>query len=121
MILALLIQYLKDLDLGFGLYAEAPNDEEPKDYNEMYVVFEQTGSSTTNHIITTTIAAQSYGPTLYDAMAVSKILEAEMQRFAAEVPQVTRCELATDYNFTNTATKQYRWQAVYNITHYKFD
>ena len=40
-----------------------------------------------------------------------------MDGFAGE-PQVARVKLQTDYNFTNTATKQYRWQAVYNITHY---
>ena len=36
----------------------------------------------------------------------------------AELDEITRVELETDYNFTNTATKQYRWQAVYQITHY---
>ena len=35
-----------------------------------------------------------------------------------EEPEVSSVKLETDYNFTNTATKQYRWQAVYQITHY---
>ena len=40
-----------------------------------------------------------------------------MEEFA-ELGEVTRVELQTDYNFTDTTTKQYRWQAVYQITHY---
>lgn len=110
MILADLLEYLNDT-LSVDVYAEDP--EELTDY----VLLEQTGSSRTNHIITTTIAVQSYAPTLYEAMLLNDEVKEHMNGFAA-LDQVTRVELTTDYNFTNTATKQYRWQAVYNITHY---
>lgn len=82
-----------------------------------YVLIDQTGSSRTNHIITTTFALQSYGESLYEAMLLNQMVEAAMDGFA-ELDEITRVELETDYNFTNTATKQYRWQAVYQITHY---
>lgn len=121
MILAALITYLLGLDLGVGVYSEAPSDKSPNEYNEYYYVLEQTGSSTTNQIVTTTIAIQSYAPSLLEAMVISKDLEKCMETFAETSNYVARVELVTDYNFTNTATKQYRWQAVYNITHYKFD
>lgn len=110
MIAKTLLDYLSAA-LDVPVVMEAP--EQTTDY----VLIDQTGSSRTNHIITTTIALQSYGSTLYNAMLLSKDVEAAMVGFA-ELDEVTRVELETDYNFTNTTTKQYRWQAVYNITHY---
>ena len=82
-----------------------------------YVLLDQTGTSTVNHITTTTIAVQSYGKTLYEAMILNEAVKAAMEGFA-ELGNVASVKLETDYNFTNTATKQYRWQAVYDITHY---
>ena len=110
MILKDLVEYLND-NLSVDTYTEAP--EELTDY----VLIEQTGSSRANHIITTTVAIQSYAPSLYEAMLLNDEVKVKMEGFAA-LDQVTRVELETDYNFTNTATKQYRWQAVYLITHY---
>ena len=110
MIAKTLLDYL-DHNLSVPVVMEAP--EQTTDY----VLIDQTGSSRTNHIITTTFAIQSYGRSLYEAMLLNQRVEAAMDGFA-ELDEITRVELETDYNFTNTATKQYRWQAVYNITHY---
>ena len=110
MIETLLIDYLKEhLEVYVGM--EAP--EQTTDY----VLIDKTGSSRTNHIITSTFAVQSYGASLYDALVLHRRVEAVMEGLI-ELNQITRVELETDYNFTNTATKQYRWQAVYDITHY---
>ena len=110
MIAKTLLDYL-DHNLSVPVVMEAP--EQTTDY----VLIDQTGSSRTNHIITTTFAIQSYGRSLYEAMLLNQRVEAAMDGFA-ELDEITRVELETDYNFTNTATKQYRWQAVYQITHY---
>ena len=90
---------------------------EPHEELTDYVLIDQTGSSRTNQITTTTLAVQSYGETLYKAMVLNDSVAAAMEGFL-QLPQVARVELQTDYNFTNTTTKQYRWQAVYLITHY---
>lgn len=82
-----------------------------------FILLDQTGTSTTNHIKTTTIAVQSYGKTLWDAMQLNEKVKDAMQQFVWQ-DNVARVELETDYNFTNTETKQYRWQAVFQITHY---
>lgn len=82
-----------------------------------YILIDQTGSSQINHIKTTTLAIQSYGATLYKAMQLNERLKVAMDGFA-ELDEIINVELETDYNFTNTTTKQYRWQAVYQITHY---
>ena len=105
-----LLDYL-GTQLTVGVYMEAPEQL------TNYVLIDQTGSSRTNHIITTTVAIQSYAPSLYEVMLLNEDVKAAMDGFAG-LANVTRVELQTDYNFTNTATKQYRWQAVYSITHY---
>ena len=96
---------------------DVPGVMEAPDQTSDYVLIDQTGSSRTNHIITTTFAIQSYGDTLYEAMVLNDAVKDAMVGFA-ELGNVTRVDLQTDYNYTNTATKQYRWQAVYLITHY---
>ena len=110
MIAKLLLDYLSEA-LDVPVVMEAPEQ------TTGYVLIDQTGSSRTNHIITTTLALQSYGDSLYNAMLLNEEVKAAMVDFA-NLNRVTRVELDTDYNFTDTTTKQYRWQAVYQITHY---
>ena len=105
-----LLDYL-NTELSVGVYMEAPEQL------TNYVLIDQTGTGRLNHIITTTVAIQSYAPSLYEAMLLNEDVKVAMEGFA-ELANVTRVELETDYNFTNTATKQYRWQAVYSIIHY---
>ena len=105
-----LLDYLGEA-LSVGVYMESPEEL------TNYILLDQTGSSRNDHIITTTIAVQSYAPSLYEAMVLNESVKSAMEGFA-QLANVTRVELDTDYNFTNTVTKQYRWQAVYNITHY---
>lgn len=82
-----------------------------------YVIIDKTGSSRRNQITTTTVAVQSYGPSLLAALELSKTVEAGMLAMVT-LDEVASVKLETDYNFTDTTTKQYRWQAVYQITHY---
>lgn len=105
-----LLDYLGEA-LSVGVYMESPEEL------TNYVLLDQTGSSRNDHIVTTTIAVQSYAPSLYEAMVLNESVKSAMEGFA-QLANVTKVELDTDYNFTNTTTKQYRWQAVYNITHY---
>lgn len=110
MIVKTLLDYLSEA-LDVGVYMEAPTE------TSNYIILDQTGSSRVDKITTTTIAVQSYGATLYDAMVLNERVKIAMDGFA-QLGQIASVKLDTDYNFTNTATKQYRWQAVYFITHY---
>lgn len=110
MIETILISHLSDsLDVFVGM--EAP--EQVTDY----VLVDKTGSSRRNHIITSTFAIQSYGASLYEALQLNERVEEAMDGLL-ELNSIVKVELETDYNYTKTASKQYRWQAVYNITHY---
>ena len=105
------------------LYANLSDDQsifvgfEPPQEQNGYVLLEKTGSSITNHISTSTFAVQSYGATMYEAMLLNEKVKSVMDGLLS-LDQITRVELETDYNFTDTTTKQYRMQAVYDITHY---
>lgn len=112
MIIKDLLDFLNDdTALDTPVYTEVP-----KELTD-FVLLDQTGTEQTNHITTTTIAIQSYGATLWDALVLNDKVKAAMDRFVW-LKNVAKVELETDYNFTDTETKQYRWQAVFNITHY---
>lgn len=83
-----------------------------------FVVIEKTGSGRRNQILSATFAIQSYSTTLYNAAALNESVKAVMLGSFVALDKVGKCELDTDYNFTNTANKQYRYQAVFDIVHY---
>ena len=92
--------------------------EEPDDKPASYVLIERTGSSESNLIESTTLALQSYGPSLYDAAALNMEVKAQIKQ-AVELPSVSAVYINSDYNFTDTETKRYRYQCVAVVTHYE--
>lgn len=90
--------------------------EEPEDPGERYVIIEKTGSSKENFINTATFAIQSYGGTMEQAIDLNEAVKAVMDEFWKH-HAVYSCKLNSDYNFTDTETKRYRYQAVYVITY----
>ena len=83
-----------------------------------YVLVEKTGGSKQDHIPTSTVAIQSYGPSLYEAAELNEMVKEAMEDLI-ELDQVTRSEYVSDYNYTNPKRKEYRYQAVYSITYYR--
>ena len=81
---------------------------------EEYVLIEKTGSSVENHINSSTIAIQSYSDTFYNAALLNDQVKQAMDHMA-ESTNIYKSSLNSDYNFTDTNTKQYRYQAVYDI------
>lgn len=65
----------------------------------------------------TTVAIQSYETSMYGAAELNDLVIEAMQGLI-EVDVVTHVELNSNYNFTDTTTKEYRYQAVFDITHY---
>ena len=92
--------------------------EEPIDKPASYVLIERTGSSESDLIETTTLALQSYGASLYDAAALNMAVKAQIKQ-AVELPSVSAVYINSDYNFTDTETKRYRYQCVAVVTHYE--
>lgn len=91
--------------------------ERPKDPPEKYVLFEKTGSGKSNYLPSSTFAFQSYAPSLYEAALLNEELK-EVVESMIVLNEMSKIKLNSDYNFTDTATKEYRYQAVYDINHY---
>ena len=91
--------------------------EEPESRPESYVVVMKTGSGGDEHVKTATIAVQSCAPTLYQAAVLNGMVITAMEHFT-ERSDVTRCRRNSDYNYTDTKKKKYRYQAVFDITYY---
>lgn len=82
-----------------------------------YVLIEKTGGSKENYITTSTFAFQSYAETLLKAAELNDEVKAVAENLI-ELNGITKSAYQTDYNFTNPANKQPRYQAVFDITHY---
>lgn len=83
-----------------------------------YVVIEKTGGGDENHINSATVAIQSYGASLYQAALLNDQIVALMEDIVL-LPEVSACELNSDYNFTDTTKKEYRYQAVYDLVYFE--
>lgn len=83
---------------------------------ETFVLVEKTGSSRSNRIESATVAIQSWAGSMYDAAALNEMVKAAMDEMP-DTENVGSVRLNSDYNFTDTATKRYRYQAVYDITY----
>lgn len=90
-------------------YAEWPTE---------FVLIEKVGGGQTNHIDSASFAIQSYSTeSLYNAAALDKQVRTAMPGIVAE-DSVSSCRLASSYNFTDTATKKYRYQSTFDLTIY---
>lgn len=91
--------------------------EVPKNPPARYVVMEKTGSRRENLITSSTFLFRSYAPTLYKAAALNEDVKAALDN-AIVLDDISRAKLNSDYNYTDTAKKLYRYQCVYDFTHY---
>ena len=92
--------------------------ERPESAPAEYLLIEKTGSVTANEVTTSTIVIQSYAKSLYKAAVLNNEVVAVMHTLPDCEDQVAGVHLNTDGTFTQAAAKQYRYQAVFTITHY---
>lgn len=91
--------------------------EQPKVKPDSFYLMEKTAGGQTDKVNTSTIIIQSYADTLYNAALMNEAIKLVMAE-AVTLDEVSRVELNSDYNYTDPTTKQYRYQAVFVITHY---
>lgn len=91
--------------------------EKPENPPERYVLIEKTGSGIENHIKSATFAIQSYADSMFEAASLNEVVKEKMLDIIGE-KEITKVSLNSDYNFTDTATKKYRYQAVFDLKHY---
>lgn len=111
MIEEIIINYLSKI--FDHVYMEVP--EEPP---EEYILVEKAGSSRENFLDSAVIAVQSYSSSLYKASLLNESVKRAMDDMVI-IDKVTKSKLNSDYNFTDTIKKKYRYQAVYEVCYFK--
>lgn len=108
MIEKIILAYLNKV-LDVPVYMECPAQKPDR-----YVLIEKTGGSEKHHIQTATLALQSYAESLYQAAVLNELLKSAM-RDSITLSQISKAALNSDYNYTDTDKKEYRYQAVYDL------
>lgn len=106
----IVLDYLNSV-LDVPVYMEKPEDEPMR-----YVLVEKTGSNEEDYIFVATIAIQSYAESLYQVAVLNEIVKSAMYGIV-KLNSIGKAKLNTDYNFTDTTKKKYRYQAIYDITY----
>lgn len=115
MIEVILLNFLKS-NLDVPVFALMPDLTK----NPKFVLIEKTFENNTNQLKECNIAIQSYADSLYNAILLDEHVQKSMELFDA-VDNIASVHLTNDYNFTDTTTKKYRYQAIYKIKYYKED
>ena len=108
----IIIKQYFDSHLTVPSFLEYPEVPPPK-----FVVFEKTGSGRSNHLPSSTFAFQSYAESMYESALLNEEVK-EVVENMIELDEIRSIKLNSDYNFTDTTTKEYRYQAVFDIKHY---
>lgn len=111
MIEKIVLDYLTKT-MGIQVFTEKEADM-PKEY----FMVEKTGSSKDDHIKQATIAVQSYAASAYKAAMLNEKLKEVMENMV-EINDVSRCSLNSDYPYHDADKKEYRYQAVFDITYF---
>lgn len=106
----LTIGYLSD-ELSVPVSGDIPHP-----MPETFVTVEKTGGKRTNHVMTATLAIQSWAGSRADAAALNELVKAAMFSFITQ-DSISRSELDSDYNYTDEETGRYRYQAVFDIVY----
>lgn len=109
MIEATLIAYLSEA-LTVPVSIEKPIGKEE------YVLLDKTGSGEANKIKRATFAIQSHAKSLYEAALLNERVKQAMEGMTART-NISKVRLNTDYNYTDAETKEYRYQAVYDLVY----
>ena len=92
-------EYLEDkLDIPVRM------EEEPG-LPEEYVLIEKTGSGEENQIASASLAIQSYSGSLYGAASLNEREKEAMEKIV-EMDDISKCQLNSDYNYTDTTRKK---------------
>lgn len=111
MIEKILLDYLTD-ELSVPVVMEIPPNPV-----STFVLLEKTGSNEVNRIKSATFAVQSYAPSMYEAASLNEDVKAALDA-SVSLPEISSAKLNSDYNYTDTTTKHYRYQAVFDFVYY---
>lgn len=118
MIEKIVLDYLTE-HMTVPVFMELP-EVPSEDYSTMperFIVLEKVGGGLNDHINSGSIAVQSYSlNSLYEAASLDEDMRSVM-RGIIESDSISGIRLASNYNHTDTRTKRYRYQSVFEIYH----
>ena len=89
--------------------------EREKEMPDQFVLMEKTSGGESNHISSATFAFQSYSKkSMYEAAALNEKVKQAVKDLI-ELDSIASVKLNTDYNFTDTTTKEYRYQTIFDL------
>lgn len=95
---------------------EVPSEDYPV-WPDRFVLVEKIGERKTNHICTASVALQSYSmKSMYEAASLDEAVRDAMENIVS-VSSVGSSRMQSNYNFTDTRTKRYRYQCVFDIAY----
>ena len=100
-------------EAGLSVFMETPVDPPAE-----YILVEKTGSDEEDHIKTAVLAVQSHADSLFRAAEINELVKSVLKAMISE-ENISRVTVNSDYNFTNTETKKYRYQAVIEIIYWE--
>ena len=121
MIEATIRNYLQGALNGVPVFLEMP--EVPSrtypHFPQEFVLVQRLGGGQVNKIDNASFAFQSYSlASLQKAAELDKQVREAMHGIVS-LPCIASVRLASNYNFTDTTTKRYRYQAVFDLTYYE--
>ena len=116
MIEQIVLEYLTEhIDVPvFMELPEVPSEDFPT-MPERFILLEKVGGGLNDHIDSGSIAVQSYSlNSLYEAAALDEEMRNVMFGILAR-NDISEIRLASNYNHTDTRTKRYRYQSVFEF------
>ena len=111
MIEKIVLDYLNEA-LEYPTYTQEQNKGEKNFY-----LIQKVGSSIDNKIDTSMIAVQSYAPSRIEAAEMNYAMIQAMDDII-QLDEIGKCKKNSDYDYTDTSKKRYRYQALFEIVHY---
>lgn len=105
------------IDYLDGVLSVPVSGSVPHPMPAQFVTVEKTGGSETDRIRGATLAVQSWNTSRAAAAALNETVKAAMAGLTA-LPEISRCALVSDYNYTDRSTNTARYQAVFDVVYY---
>lgn len=92
--------------------------ERPEKAIDTFFVIEKISGSRDEQIDFARVAVQTYAPSMFLAASLCEQLNDAMLNYFIALPNITKVELNSSYNYTDTTTKKYRYQSIFEIYYY---
>jgi hypothetical protein len=91
--------------------------EHQQNLPKKFILIQKTSGSRENFLNSSTVAIQSYAESMFESAKLNEKIKNLMYDLIT-ISEVSKVKLNSDYNFTDTETKRYRYQAIFDIYHY---